>query len=122
MPNLDALFWPRSIALVGASPDKSGIRGRIVDAVRQHGFDGPLYPVSRSHKRIDGLTAYPCVSALPESVDLAIVTIPAVYVPDALVACSRAAPSSPRSSAKPELMIIAARTPCRPQASRESGT
>ncbi|NCF26375.1 MAG: CoA-binding protein [Gammaproteobacteria bacterium] len=87
MPDLDALFWPRSIALVGASPDKSGIRGRIVDAVRQHGFDGPLYPISRSHACIDGLTAYPSVAALPQAVDLAIVTIPAAYVADALEAC-----------------------------------
>ena len=87
MPNLDALFWPRSIALVGASPDKSGIRGRIVEAVRQHGFDGPVYPVSRSHDCIDGLTTYPSVKALPEAVDLAIITIPAAYVADALEAC-----------------------------------
>jgi acyl-CoA synthetase (NDP forming) len=87
MPDLDALFHPRSIALVGASPDKAGIRGRIVDAVRQYGFDGPIYPISRSHDVIDGLTAYPSVSALPEAVDLAIVTIPAVYVPEALDAC-----------------------------------
>jgi len=87
MPDLRALFWPRSIALVGASPDKSGIRGRIVDAVRQHGFDGPLFPISRSHAFIDGLTAYPSVAALPEAVDLAIVTIPAAYVADALQAC-----------------------------------
>lgn len=87
MPDLHALFWPRSIALVGASPEKTGIRGRIVDAVRQFGFDGPIYPVSRSHQSIDGLTAYPSVAALPEPVDLAIVTIPAVYVPDALEAC-----------------------------------
>lgn len=86
MPDLDALFWPRSIVLVGASPDKSGIRGRIVDAVRQHGFDGPLYPVSRSHDSIDGLKTYPRVSAIPEAVDLAIVTIPAEYVADALEA------------------------------------
>ena len=87
MPDLDALFWPRSIALVGASPDKSGIRGRIVEAVRQHGFDGPLYPVSRSHDSIDGLKAYSSVKALPEAVDLAIITIPAAYVADALEAC-----------------------------------
>jgi acyl-CoA synthetase (NDP forming) len=87
MPDLDALFWPRSIALVGASPDKSGIRGRIVDAVRQHGFDGPLYPISRSHACIDELTAYPSVAAMPQAVDLAIVTIPAAYVADALEAC-----------------------------------
>ena len=32
MPDLNALFWPRSIAMVGASPDTAGIRGRIVDA------------------------------------------------------------------------------------------
>lgn len=87
MPDLDALLWPRSIALIGASPDKSGIRGRIVDAVRQHGFEGPLYPVSRTHASIDGLAAFSSPSALPEPVDLAIVTIPAVYVPDALAAC-----------------------------------
>lgn len=87
MPDLDALFWPRSIALVGASPDKHGIRGRIVDAVRQHGFHGPIYPVSRSHACIDGLRTCPSASALPEGVDLAIVTIPAVYVADALEAC-----------------------------------
>ena len=87
MPDLDALFWPRSVALVGASPDKHGIRGRIVDAVRQHGFDGPIYPISRSHDSIDGLRTYPSASALPEGVDLAIVTIPAVYVADALEAC-----------------------------------
>ena len=89
MPDLRALFWPRSIALVGASPDKSGIRGRIVDAVRQYGFDGPLYPVSRSHESIDGLTAYASVSALPEAVDLAIITIPARYVPEVMEACGK---------------------------------
>jgi len=89
MPDLRALFWPRSIALVGASPDKSGIRGRIVDAVRQYGFDGPLYPVSRSHESIDGLTAYASVSALPEAVDLAIITIPARYVPEVMKACGK---------------------------------
>jgi acyl-CoA synthetase (NDP forming) len=57
--------------------------------VRQHGFDGPLYPVSRSHACIDGLTAYASVSALPEPVDLAIVTIPAVYVPEVMEACGK---------------------------------
>ena len=87
MPDLDALFWPKSIALVGASPDKHGIRGRIVDAVRQHGFDGPIYPVSRSHRVIDGLETFASPADLPQPVDLAIVTIPAEYVPDALAAC-----------------------------------
>ena len=87
MPDLDALFWPRSIVLVGASPDKHGIRGRIVDAVRQHGFEGPIYPISRSHDVIDGMQTYASPADLPGPVDLAIVTIPATYVADALEAC-----------------------------------
>ena len=87
MPDLDALFRPRAIALVGASPDKSIIRGRIVEAVTLHGFDGPLYAVSRSHHEIAGITCYPSVEALPGPVDLAIVTIPAEHVAATLRAC-----------------------------------
>ena len=89
MPDLDALFWPRSIALVGASPDKTIIRGRIVEAVTLRGFDGPLHAVSRSHDEIAGITCYPSVEALPGRVDLAIVTIPAEHVAVTLRACGK---------------------------------
>lgn len=87
MPDLKPMLWPRSIALVGASPDKQIIRGRIVEAVSQSGFGGPVYPVSRSHREIGGMPAYPTVAELPEAVDLAIVTVPASVVPAALEAC-----------------------------------
>ena len=87
MPDLRALFWPRSIALVGASANKTIIRGRIVEAVGYHGFAGPIYPVSRSNDEIDGMKCYPSVDALPETVDLAIITIPAPHVAAALEAC-----------------------------------
>ena len=89
MPDLDALFWPRSIALVGASSDRTIIRGRIVEAVTLHGFDGPMYAVSRSHEEICGIPCYPGVEALPGPVDLAIVTIPAEHVAASLRACGR---------------------------------
>ena len=87
MPDLDALFRPRAIALVGASPDRTIIRGRIVEAVTLHGFDGPLYAVSRSHDEIAGIPCYPSVKSLPGPVDLAIVTIPAEHVRATLRAC-----------------------------------
>ena len=87
MPDLDALLWPRSIALVGASPDTSIIRGRVLAAVRQFGFAGPIFPVSRSHAEIDGLKCYPSVADLPAPADLAIITIPSAFVADALEAC-----------------------------------
>ena len=89
MPDLDALFRPRAIALVGASPDKTIIRGRIVEAVTLHGFDGALYAVSRSHDEIAGIPGYPSVEALPGPVDLAIITIPAEHVAASLRACGR---------------------------------
>ena len=89
MPDLGALFWPRSIALVGASPDKTIIRGRIVEAVTLHGFDGPLHAVSRSHDEIAGITCYPSVETLPGRVDLAIITVPAEHVAATLRACGK---------------------------------
>ena len=87
MLDLHALFRPRSIVLVGASPNRTIIRGRIVEAVTLHGFDGPLYAVSRSHGEIRGIPCYRSVEALPEPVDLAIVTIPAEHVAATLRAC-----------------------------------
>ena len=87
MPDLDALFRPRAIALVGVSPDTTLIRGRIVQAVTLHGFDGPLHAVSRSHGEVAGIPCHPSVEALPGPVDLAIVTIPAEHVAAALRAC-----------------------------------
>ena len=89
MPDLDALFRPRAIALVGASPDKTIVRGRIVEALTLHGFDGPLYAVSRSHRQIAGITCYPSVEALPGPVELAIITIPAEHVAASLRACGK---------------------------------
>ena len=89
MPNLDALFRPRSIALVGASPDNTIIRGRIVEAVALYGFDGPLYAVSRSHEEIRGIPCYRSIETLPGPMDLAIVTIPAEHVAASLRACGR---------------------------------
>ena len=89
MPDLDALFRPRSIALVGASPDRTIIRGRIVEAVTLHGFHGPLHAVSRSHREIAGIPCHPSVEALPGPVDLAIVTIPAEHVAATLRSCGK---------------------------------
>ena len=89
MPDLDALFWPRAIVLVGVSADRTIIRGRIVEAVTLHGFDGPLYAVSRSHDEIAGIACYPSVEALPGPVDLAIITIPAEHVAATLRACAK---------------------------------
>src|SRR5919106_643599 len=90
MPDLDALLAPRSIAIVGASPNVEIIRGELQHVLCARGFPGRVYPVSRTHAEVQGLKAYPSISSLPEKVDLALIVIPAANVPDALEECGRA--------------------------------
>ena len=89
MANVKALFWPQSIVLVGASTDKTIIRGRIVEAIQRYPYTGSICAVSRSHQLIGNLKCYASVDELPGVVDLAIITIPADYVAAALDACGR---------------------------------
>ena len=89
MPDLGALLAPQSVVLVGASDDPSIIRGRMVTAMRSCDFKGPVFCVSRSHDEIGGYKAYPSIAALPQAVDLALITIPAEIVADALEACGQ---------------------------------
>ena len=89
MANVNALFWPQSIVLVGASTDKAIIRGRIVEAIQRYPYTGSICAVSRSHQMIGNLKCYASVDELPGAVDLAIITIPADYVAAALDACGR---------------------------------
>lgn len=89
-PDLDPFFLPKSIAVVGAPSVKPqgrwpGIYGCIVD----FGYSGRLYPINRKATEIDGKKAYPNLSALPEPVDLVILSIPAKAVPETLKECAR---------------------------------
>lgn len=90
MPDIGKMLWPKSVAVVGASSDVQGLRGRILEIILSHPFAGKVYPVSRSATEVQGLKAYPSVEALPEPVDLAILIIPAQYTPTELEHCGRA--------------------------------
>ncbi|MDP6256148.1 MAG: CoA-binding protein, partial [Alphaproteobacteria bacterium] len=90
MPDLSALLWPNAVAIVGASAETTTLRGRIMEVMLRHDFEGPVYPISRSHEEIQGLRCYPSIDKAPERVDLAILIIPAQFVPDALAACGEA--------------------------------
>ena len=90
MPYIGKLLWPKSLAIVGASSDTHGLRGRIFEIIRSHAFAGRVYPVSRSATEVQGVKAYASVEELAEIVDLAIVIVPAVYVPEELERCGRA--------------------------------
>lgn len=86
--DLDKLFKPKSLTIVGASDDGGKIRGKILQAVRQCGYAGAVYPVTRSQRSIDGLECFPSVHELPEAPDLAIIVVPAEVVAKVLEDCA----------------------------------
>jgi acyl-CoA synthetase (NDP forming) len=89
MPDIGKMLWPKSVAVVGASADVHGLRGRILEIILSHPFGGKVYPVSRSATEVQSLKAYASVEALPEPVDLAILIIPAQYTAAELERCGR---------------------------------
>jgi acyl-CoA synthetase (NDP forming) len=77
---LSGLLNARSIAVVGASNDQGKLGYALLDAMRRSGYQGALYPVNRKSKQVQGIRAYPSVSAVPEEIELVVIVVPAVYV------------------------------------------
>ena len=90
VPDISKMLWPKTVAVVGASSDTKGLRGRILHTMLAHPFKGTIYPVSRSATEVQGLKAYASIADLPEPADLAILIIPAEFIPDELERCGRA--------------------------------
>jgi acetyltransferase len=79
--NLDAIFRPKAVALIGASPRPQSVG--LVTALNLHagGFEGPIMPVNPRHRAVAGVLAYPDVASLPVVPDLAIICTPPATVP-----------------------------------------
>lgn len=77
---LDAIFNPQSIAVVGASTRKGTVGNDILRNLLFNEFNGTVYPVNPKAKSIIGVPAFPSLSALPESPDLAVLIVPAKVV------------------------------------------
>lgn len=75
--NLTPLFTPRSIAVIGASPDRSKLGNMIFRNCRETGYSGPVFPVHPHAPQVEGVRAYTSVVNLPRRTDLAIIATPA---------------------------------------------
>ena len=84
---LDVMTRARSVAVVGASRNRKGNFPGIFACMRNFGFSGNIYPINPKIGEINGIKAYPSLTALPEKVDLVIISVPARVVPDALEDC-----------------------------------
>ena len=86
--SLQALFRPKSVAVIGAStaPEKLGyqIFKNLLDA----GFPGTVHPINPKAPEILGRPCYPNIDAIPDQVDLAVIIIPAPLVADTIRRCA----------------------------------
>ncbi|HEX3576101.1 MAG TPA: acetate--CoA ligase family protein [Rhodopila sp.] len=87
---LHALFHPRAVAVIGASDDTSKHGYIVLTNVRNTGFRGGIYGISRRLKDVDGIPCFADLTALPEPVDTAFLAIPAEAAVQAVRDCARA--------------------------------
>ena len=74
--DLKRLFYHRSIAVVGASPNLGGGKLPFYQVLLSAGYRGDLYPVNPAHKEIKGVKVYSSLDELPNGLDLAICSVP----------------------------------------------
>lgn len=85
--SLDSLFRPQSVAILGASDDGNRISGRPVRYLLEGGFKGPIYPVNPNRETVQGLKAYPTLTAVPEVPDIVLIAVPAGLTEAAVKEC-----------------------------------
>lgn len=82
--NIQALFSPQSVAIIGASDTQGKIGHSVVKNMLDSGFSGDIYPVNPKADSILGLKVTSDISALPDNLDLAVIAIPRHRVLEAL--------------------------------------
>lgn len=84
---LDAIFAPRTVAVIGAS-EKPGTVGRtLLWNLISNPFGGTVFPVNPNRSSVLGIKAYPNMGAIREQVDLAVIATPAPTVPGIIAEC-----------------------------------
>ena len=88
--NLDKIFRPRSVAVIGASEKPGSIGSALMRNLIEGGFDGSILPINPRHPQVHGVSAYPSISDAGLVVDLAIVATPIATVPGVVRECVKA--------------------------------
>jgi len=85
--DLDLFFYPRSIAIVGASEALNSYGARYIQALLDFGYTGRIYAVNHNGNEVLGYKIYRTVLDIPDSVDLAAICVPNRFVPEILRSC-----------------------------------
>ncbi|HTD04723.1 bifunctional acetate--CoA ligase family protein/GNAT family N-acetyltransferase [Undibacterium sp.] len=83
--NLEYLFAPKSVAVIGASNKLHSIGATVLNNLVEAGFQGTIFPVNPKYDSLNGLKTYAGVQHLPVAPDLAVICTPPASIP-ALIA------------------------------------
>jgi len=87
-PTLDAIFRPKNIAVIGASKKVGKIGRELVRNLFGYEFEGTIFPVNTREKFISSTKCYPTLEAIPDPVDMAVISVPKSSVRKALEDCA----------------------------------
>jgi acetate---CoA ligase (ADP-forming) len=86
---LRPLLWPRSVAIVGVSPEAGSLGGNVLANLSRIGFKGDIHLVSRNNREIGGRACVGSIDELPHGIDVAVLAVPRQAAVDAVRACVR---------------------------------
>ena len=118
--DISRLMRPRSIAIVGISPEPSSAGFLMLKTLEDYAYPGAIHLVSRNRSEIDGRPCVKTIEDLPDGVDAAMLLIPRVAIEDAVKSCARRRRSAASSFSPPVSARPAANGKRRRTASRRS--
>lgn len=86
---LKGLFCPESVAVIGASNSFDKLGYHVMKSLVEGGYKGRIFPVNPKAGQIWGLDSHPSLGAVMEPVDLAVIVVPAPFVPQTLHECGK---------------------------------
>ncbi len=89
LKQMNRLFKPQSIAVVGASNQVGKIGHTVVKNLLESQYDGKIYPINPKDAEVQGLKAYKSVLEVPEDIDSAVITVPASLVEQVVEECGK---------------------------------
>jgi acetyltransferase len=89
MVDLDSIFYPKSIALIGASRQAGSVGQSLLANLLGNRYQGIIFPVNPKADGVLGIKAYPGVLNIPDAIDLAVVVVPSRLVPAVLDDCGK---------------------------------
>jgi acetyltransferase len=87
---LDAIFAPRTVAVIGATEKQGSVGRAVLWNLISNPFGATVYPVNSNRPNVLGIKAYRSIAAVPDPVDLAVVVTPATSVPGVINECAGA--------------------------------